>query len=82
MPSLTWYELTVGGTHPNYMLMIPKNGWTDYDKQSGSLTALVTAHLPETKAQNLLDALASSTAKVESEVWLYQPDLSHLTQGR
>lgn len=79
--SHTWYELSVGGNHPNYMLMIPLNGWSDYPEIASPLTKLVRQGYDANKAQGLLEAISVSVAHQESEVWNYRPDLTYFPES-
>jgi hypothetical protein len=75
-PVQTWYQLVVGGEQPSYMLMVPRQGWADYDRP-GSLEADLAAAYGAPRVQALLKTLAGAVDHVRSETWAYRKDLSY-----
>lgn len=73
-PPHTWYEKIVGGTAPEYMLMVARDDWTSYDTHAVSLDELVTDPAR-------LEDLTAAVAQVRVETWLYRDDLSLIPEG-
>lgn len=72
-PAYTWYEKVVGGTAPEYMLMVARDGWKSYDDHSTALDDLV--------GEERLQDLAAAVDEVRVETWLYREDLSLIPES-
>jgi hypothetical protein len=69
-PAHTWYEKLTGGPLPEFMLMVAREGWAEYDTEPAiGLEALL-------HGSSALDDLAASVESVEAETWTYRADLS------
>lgn len=71
-PTYTWYRLVTGGDTPQYMLLVARDGWVDYDRFERSLGSLLG--FEESAAKEVADAVQSAT----TETWRYRPELSAL----
>jgi len=71
-PAHTWYRLVTGGDSAQYMLLVAREDWADYDRFERSLGALL-AH-DEAAQRDVADAVQSAT----SETWRYRAELSAL----
>lgn len=76
-PVHTWYELVIGGEHPGYMLMVPRQGWGDYEAARKTLDAALEGAYGAEQAQALRQSLAAAVDDVRSELWSYRKDLSY-----
>lgn len=77
-PVHTWYELVVGGESPSYMLMVPRQGWADYEAAPRALSAVLERAYGADRAQALRQSLAAAVVRATSELWSYRQDLSLL----
>ena len=74
-PAHTWYEKLTGGPLPEFMLLVAREGWAEYDIQPATgLEALL-------HGSPALDDLAASVEGLEAETWTDRADLS-LIPGR
>ena len=76
-PIHTWYELVVGGESPGYMLMVPRQGWGDYEAASSTLGAILERAYGPEQGRALRQSLAAAVDHVRSELWSYRQDLSY-----
>jgi hypothetical protein len=76
-PVHTWYELVVGGESPSYMLMVPRQGWADYDAAPQTLGAVLERAYGPAEARALRQSLAAAVDHTRSELWSYRQDLSY-----
>lgn len=76
-PVHTWYELVVGGESPGYMLMVPRQGWGDYETAAARLDAVLESAYGAQQARGLLQSLAAAVDHSRSELWSYRQDLSY-----
>lgn len=67
-PAHTWYEKVSGGTAPEYMLMVARDGWKSYDGDDAALDDLV--------GPDRLQDMTAAVEEVRVETWLYREDLS------
>lgn len=77
-PVHTWYELVVGGTHPTYMLMVPRDGWESYSSFRETVASAIARSFDANEADDLLATLTRAVEHVRSEAWSYRSDLSYL----
>jgi hypothetical protein len=66
----TWYEKLTGGPLPEFMLLVARDGWADYDAE------LATGLETLLHGSPALDDLAASVEIIEAETWTYRADLS------
>lgn len=71
-PAHTWYRLVSGGSGPQYLLFVARDGWAGYDRFNRSLPDLL-AH----DAAALRD-YAAAVRSTTTETWRYRPELSVL----
>lgn len=76
-PVHTWYELVVGGESPGYMLMVPRQGWADFEAAAPTLDAVLERAYGPEQARALSQSLAAAVDHVRSELWSYRQDLSY-----
>jgi hypothetical protein len=82
MPKLgafTWYE-GVGGTDSEYVLMVARDGWANFDSPGDLEGVLATIEDPTTRRE-LLSGYAAFVEDVTSEIWRYRSDLSLIPSG-
>lgn len=72
-PAHTWYEKVTGGTAPEYMLMVARDGWASYDRHVATLEALA--------GRDHAEDLTAAVDEVRVETWLYREDLSLIPEG-
>jgi len=77
VPVHTWYELVVGGESPGYMLMVPRQGWGDYEAAPATLGAILERAYGAEQARALRQSLAAAVDHTRSELWSYRQDLSY-----
>lgn len=70
---LTWYRLVTGGPAGSYMLVLPRQGWSDLAGRPRDLAGLLSAAYGPDAAK-----AAALVAHVEVETWSYLPKLSRL----
>lgn len=58
-----WYRLVVGGREPGWLLLVSRNGWSDWARSPVDLDAWLGG--------------GDLVTGIESEVWVYRPDLSY-----
>lgn len=73
----TWYQLVGGGTHPAYMLMVPRDVWGDFGNSHEALASSILRNFDSDEADDLLSALTEAVESVRSEQWSYRSDLSY-----
>ncbi|KAA3616839.1 MAG: hypothetical protein D8M58_17715 [Calditrichaeota bacterium] len=78
----TWYELTVGGDQPSYLLMVMRENWSSYGTNNAFLTNVIEKKVEANEVDRILKTLSESVKAVESEVWKYQPDLSYIPKSK
>jgi hypothetical protein len=76
-PVQTWYELVIGGETPGYMLMVPRQGWADFETPQKTLGAVLEGAYGAEQARALRQSLAAAVAHTRSELWSYRQDLSY-----
>jgi len=69
-PVHTWYRLVVGGEAPQYLLLVARGTWADYDRFDGDLTGLLAGD------EDALADYAAAVRSVDTETWRYRPELS------
>lgn len=77
-PVHTWYQLVIGGAHPTYMLMIPREDWTSYGTYHETIASAIARFFDSEEEANMLSALAQSVEHIRSEKWSYRSDLSNI----
>lgn len=70
---LTWYRLVTGGPAGSYLLLLPRQGWSDLAGRPRDLAGLFSAAYGPDAAK-----AATLVAHVEVETWSYRPKLSRL----
>lgn len=69
-PAHTWYRLVVGGTGPQYLLLVARQGWAGYDRYDGDVARLLA------NDEAALSDYAAAVRSVDVETWRYRPELS------
>lgn len=72
-PVHTWYRLVVGGEAPQYLLLVARGTWADYDRFDGDFTGLLASD------KEALADYAAAVRSVDIETWRYRPKLSLVT---
>jgi len=77
-PNYTLYILLSGGTHSEYMLMVPRNNFSYFEEENAfiSLYHVVKKYLNPEK-DSIFKILESSVIRLHSETWGYRQDLSY-----
>jgi hypothetical protein len=71
----TWYRATTGGTHPSYLILIPRPNWASLGDRPQTLGGLAARAYAVDSAQAA--ALDRMTSTLASELWRYRADLSY-----
>jgi len=77
-PNYTLYKLLSGGSHAEYMLMVPRNNFSYFEEENAfiSLNHVIEKYLnPEKDA--VFKIIESSVISLQSETWGYRQDLSY-----
>jgi len=69
-PAHAWYRLVVGGEAPQYLLLVARRSWGDYDRFEDDLSDLLARDEPA------LADYAAAVRSVDVETWRYRPELS------
>lgn len=80
-PAFTWYQLVAGGEQPGYLLMIPREGWRDYEQDPRSGLDLLLGRVTPDGRSEAASILRNDVVRQTSETWSYRADLS-LLHGR
>ncbi|MPY87482.1 MAG: hypothetical protein GEU99_06140 [Luteitalea sp.] len=80
-PHYTWYQLVVGDEQPSYMLMIHRQGWSDYGHVGTEISHIPGIVSGEQGARELENTLEQSVRRMWSETWNYRDDLSLVPEG-
>lgn len=78
-PTWTCYQLSVGGPHPHYLILITRNAWADFARNA-SLSEIIETYFALDEGDQFLDLLSESVESVDSELWLYREDMSYLPE--
>lgn len=69
-PAHTWYRLLVGGEGPQYLLLVARGAWVDYDRFRTDIAGLLAGN------DAALADYAAAVRAVDLETWRYRPELS------
>ena len=77
-PNYSLYKLLSGGIHTEYMLMVPRNNFSYFEKEIAfiSLNQIIEKYLNAEK-DAIFKILESSVISLQSETWAYRQDLSY-----
>jgi hypothetical protein len=72
----TCYEAIDGDRLPGYLIVVPRDGFSNYAAARGDLLSHARRHL--TDDETLRQEFEAAISSLDSETWRYRPDLSYL----
>jgi hypothetical protein len=73
-----WYQLWTGGDHPTYVLLLPRQNWSQFAGPELQFPAMLEKAFGREEGAALLRSLNKTIRAARSEVMLLRPDLSYL----
>jgi len=77
-----WYSLYIGGDHPTYVLLLPRNNWTEFKPVEPPFLAMLEKAFGRLEADSLMKMLTKSVESQRSEIIMFRPDLSYIPAGQ
>ena len=76
----TLYVTIDGSESPQYVLMIPRNGYADYNLNY-SIEKIIAENFDESKSSTLLKSISECVKNSYSETWAYRANLSYFPEN-
>jgi hypothetical protein len=73
-----WYQLVSGGEGPQFVLVVARASWAEFEPQGKGLPAAFAEVYGPEKATALVNAVSDNTRYTYSELLRYRPDLSYI----
>jgi hypothetical protein len=79
-PNFEWYHLVNGGRTGEYVLILPRKNWADFEDKPDvkPFRDMLKEAFGQAEADSIIDRLDHSVEKETSETSQYRPDLSYL----
>ena len=77
----TLYETIDGSESPQYILMIPRSGYADYNSNY-SVERIISENFDKSKSSELLKSVNNSVKDSNSETWGYRANLSYFPENK
>jgi hypothetical protein len=77
-----WYMLWTGGDHPTFVLLLPRQNWSQFAGPDLPFPAMLEKAFGREEGAAVLRALNKTIRAVRSEVMMLRPDLSYMPAGQ